>query len=211
NTSASTRARRYRRMPRAFRSVSRSDRPSERSHRMKWGALARESSRECALSVTSCESDVSPSTRRASKGGWVKTQTLPAGKNGRALFRRCALEVRARRRSFCSEYCVHEWRLRSDPGYLRDQVFARDGGICAACAMDTEVLRKEFRKLDYRARRQFLKEWRLTEGWRRSLWDADHVIPVAEGGGECDLSNMRTLCLKCHRLATTELRRRLRR
>jgi hypothetical protein len=25
-------------------------------------------------------------------------------------------------------------------------------------------------------------------------------VPVAEGGGECDLSNMRTLCLKCHRL-----------
>jgi 5-methylcytosine-specific restriction endonuclease McrA len=125
------------------------------------------------------------------------------------LCRWCALEVPQRRRSFCSEYCVHEWRLRTDPGYLRDQVFARDCGICAACGVDTEVLRKQFRKLDYRARRQFLKEWLLKESWRRSLWDADHVIPVAEGGGECDLSNMRTLCLKCHRLATTELRRRL--
>src|SRR5581483_7715613 len=26
-----------------------------------------------------------------------------------------------------------------------------------------------------------------------------HILPVASGGGECDLSNMRTLCLKCHR------------
>jgi hypothetical protein len=68
------------------------------------------------------------------------------------------------------------------------------------------MLRKQFRKLDYRARRQFLKEWKLNEGWRRSFWDADHVIPVAEGGGECDLANMRTLCLKCHRAATGELR-----
>jgi hypothetical protein len=25
-------------------------------------------------------------------------------------------------------------------------------------------------------------------------------VPVAAGGGECDLSNMRTLCLQCHRL-----------
>jgi 5-methylcytosine-specific restriction endonuclease McrA len=41
------------------------------------------------------------------------------------------------------------------------------------------------------------------------LWDADHVIPVIEGGGECDLSNMRTLCLKCHRAQTLEIRRRL--
>jgi 5-methylcytosine-specific restriction protein A len=152
---------------------------------------------------------MSPSTRRTSKGGWVKPHALPTGHNGRALCRWCALEVPPRRRSFCSEYCVHEWRLRTDPGYLRDQVLARDRGICAACGVDTEVLRKQFRKLDYRARRQFLKEWGLKEGWRRSLWDADHAIPVAEGGGECDLSNMRTLCLKCHRLATTELRRRL--
>jgi 5-methylcytosine-specific restriction endonuclease McrA len=37
------------------------------------------------------------------------------------------------------------------------------------------------------------------------LWDADHIVPVAEGGGECDLANMRTLCLKCHRAATLAL------
>jgi hypothetical protein len=35
-------------------------------------------------------------------------------------------------------------------------------------------------------------------------------VPVVEGGGECDLSNMRTLCVKCHRIATAELRRRRR-
>jgi 5-methylcytosine-specific restriction endonuclease McrA len=45
---------------------------------------------------------------------------------------------------------------------------------------------------------------------RKSLWDADHIVPVAEGGGECDLSNLRTLCLKCHRVRTAELRERLR-
>jgi hypothetical protein len=25
------------------------------------------------------------------------------------------------------------------------------------------------------------------------FWQADHIVPVAEGGGECDLSNYRTL------------------
>ena len=40
---------------------------------------------------------------------------------------------------------------------------------------------------------------------RRSLWDADHILPVAEGGGECDLENIRTLCLICHRRVTQEL------
>jgi hypothetical protein len=33
-------------------------------------------------------------------------------------------------------------------------------------------------------------------------------VPVVEGGGECDLENIRTLCLKCHRVATLELRKR---
>ena len=90
---------------------------------------------------------------------------------------------------------MHEWKLRTNPGYLREQVFARDRGVCAACGAATEQLRKDKRKLDYRARKQFEKDW----GTRRHLWDADHVVPVAAGGGECDLSNMRTLCLLCHR------------
>jgi 5-methylcytosine-specific restriction endonuclease McrA len=57
------------------------------------------------------------------------------------------------------------------------------------------------------ARSRAQSEWNL--GSRKSLWDADHIVPVAEGGGECDVSNMRTLCLKCHRNFTSELRARL--
>ena len=53
-----------------------------------------------------------------------------------------------------------------------------------------------------------LAEWGLTRMSRSSLWDADHIVPVVEGGGECDLSNIRTLCLKCHRTATAALRQR---
>jgi hypothetical protein len=34
-------------------------------------------------------------------------------------------------------------------------------------------------------------------------------LPVVEGGGECDLQNLRTFCLICHRQQTLELRRRL--
>jgi hypothetical protein len=66
-------------------------------------------------------------------------------------------------------------------------------------------MRRDKRKLDYAARRQFEKDW----GGRTFLWDADHVLPVVEGGGECGLANMRTLCLKCHRTVTADLRKRL--
>jgi len=142
------------------------------------------------------------STRRTLAGGWV---TRRGGLRTEGC-RWCHGAVPKGRFTFCSARCVHEWKLRTDPAYLRQQVFLRDRGVCAQCGLDTEALRKDKRKLDYAARRQFEKDW----GWRRHLWDADHILPVAEGGGECDLANMRTLCLKCHREATAALRLRLR-
>jgi 5-methylcytosine-specific restriction protein A len=145
---------------------------------------------------------------RTKPGGWVTPSELARGPAGRPLCRWCGFEVPKGRRTFCSEACVHEWKLRTDPGYLRDKVFARDRGICAKCGVDTISLRRDMRKLDFAARRQFLKQWKLREGTRKSLWDADHIVPVAEGGGQCDLSNMRTLCLRCHAEATAELRER---
>jgi 5-methylcytosine-specific restriction protein A len=149
------------------------------------------------------------SRQRNRQGGWINSRKLPKGPNGRPLCRQCAVEVPSGRRSFCSAQCVHEWKLRTDPGYLREKVFERDEGVCAGCGLDTVALRFHFLKLDYKARHRFLLEWNLKEGFRRSLGDADHIIPVADGGGECDLSNMRTLCLKCHRAVTSLLRERL--
>jgi 5-methylcytosine-specific restriction protein A len=58
------------------------------------------------------------------------------------------------------------------------------------------------------ARLKAFSEWGLAARSRKSLWDADHIVPVIEGGGECDLTNLRTLCLKCHRASTTDLRKR---
>jgi 5-methylcytosine-specific restriction protein A len=150
-----------------------------------------------------------PKPTRTKAGGWAKPAEIERGADGRALCRWCNNEVPKGRRTFCGDSCIHEWKLRTDPGYLRDKVFDRDKGVCATCGTDTKTLRSDMRKLDYSARRQFLKKWGLREGSRKSLWDADHSVPVAEGGGQCDLSNMRTLCLICHREATAALRLRL--
>lgn len=144
------------------------------------------------------------------KGGWVRPQDLPKGAGGRTLCRWCALEVPRGRRTFCSQWCVNEWRLRTDPGYLREQVFERDRGVCSQCGIDTEAEWARIRRMHWTRRRLELAGWGLKSASRNSLWDADHVIPVVEGGGECDLANLRTLCLHCHRKATAELRRRRR-
>lgn len=140
-------------------------------------------------------------------GGRADPSILPKGPNGRSLCRWCNLEVQRGRQTFCSDWCVEEWRLRSDPSYLRERVLARDLGICAACGVDCLEAWRHLRRLRGTARLRAARDWQL--GKRKSLWDADHITPVAEGGGECDLSNMRTLCLKCHRVRTAELRRRL--
>lgn len=144
-------------------------------------------------------------------GGWVDPASLPKGPNGRNLCRWCNLEVPpGRRRTFCSDFCVNEWRLRSNPGYLREQVCARDHGICGRCGIDCVAEWRRLKRL--RGPRRILgwAQWGLKPDARSTLWDADHILPVAEGGGECDLANLRTLCLRCHRQVTAELRDRLR-
>ena len=148
------------------------------------------------------------STQRAMPGGWVDRLSLPKGPNGRNLCRWCNLEVPKGRQTFCSDWCVEEWRLRTDPGYLREKVFERDKGICAACGLDCEAAWVHLKRLRGAARFRTLREWGIKTRSRKSLWDADHIVPVVEGGGECDLANLRTLCLKCHRAATAELRKR---
>jgi 5-methylcytosine-specific restriction endonuclease McrA len=148
------------------------------------------------------------STRRTMEGGYARASELPKGEAGRALCRWCALEVPAPRRTFCSEWCVHEWRLRTDPGYLREQVLARDRGICAICRTDTIEAWLQMKRARGERRAKRLAHWGLTRMNRKSLWDADHIVPVVEGGGECDLSNIRTLCIRCHQKVTLELRQR---
>lgn len=41
-----------------------------------------------------------------------------------------------------------------------------------------------------------------------TLWQADHTIPLAEGG-QNNLANGRTLCLCCHKAETKALAKRL--
>jgi 5-methylcytosine-specific restriction enzyme A len=145
------------------------------------------------------------------EAGWSARGDRLRGPNDLPLCRWCQLEILSRRRrTFCSEYCVHQWRLRSDPGYLREQVLLRDRGVCAGCGTDTLAAYQALKRSRGKARDQALAMWGLKSVTaRRSLWDADHILPVAEGGGQCDLHNLRTLCLPCHREATAALRLRM--
>lgn len=150
--------------------------------------------------------------------GRVDGKTLPRGANGRALCRRCNEEVPAGRRTFCGDNCVHQWRLRTQGDYLRQQVFARDRGRCSGCGVDTADLEQKIRRLwrtgkqdvarrlmDRLGMAQLLDVW-FTQGRNRSAWEAHHIKAVVEGGGQCGLSNLCTLCLHCHAKMTSRQR-----
>jgi hypothetical protein len=49
--------------------------------------------------------------------------------------------------------------------------------------------------------------YRYARGLESSLWEADHIVPVSEGGGQCGLDNYRTLCVPCHKAETARLKR----
>ena len=49
------------------------------------------------------------------------------------------------------------------------------------------------------ARQKVLKVYGMAQHWRRkSFWDQNHVVAVEDGGGECDIGNLQSLCLRCH-------------
>lgn len=107
---------------------------------------------------------------------------------------------------------MHEWRLRSSTSYLRECVLARDRGICALCGIDTLLLRRRIMRLPFAERMRELKamiETGIIIRGRKTWWEADHIVPVVEGG-DSNLENLRTLCTACHSDVTRALRERRR-
>lgn len=187
------------------------------------GHVKNQSSNQSSVTVETMSTN-----RYLASAGWINPKELLKGPNGHALCRYCNAEVPKRRRTFCSDECVHEHKLRSSAAYLREQVFQRDHGVCAICAVDCNKVERVFRALMKKAKlkpRQWpsavlrdptrygaLDFFRQEFPWFRpslSAWAADHILPVIEGGGECGLENIRTLCLACHNAETQQLRDRL--
>jgi 5-methylcytosine-specific restriction endonuclease McrA len=156
------------------------------------------------------------STNRIKRdSGWVHPSKLPKGPNGRNLCRQCNEEVPKGRRTFCGDDCVDAWKIKTDPGHVRNLVFRRDQGVCALCGLDSIAFTRGLpSRYDHSEPAEARRQEALAKGWpewfinqyrRRSPWDADHIVPVIEGGGECDLDNYRTLCIPCHQRVTAEL------
>jgi 5-methylcytosine-specific restriction protein A len=163
---------------------------------------------------------------------YTKLKPQQFDENGKPLCRWCNGPLSGRRTAWCSQKCVDEYLERSTSP--RSRVFERDGGICAGCGVDMHTLRHRFdrvmRRLFARGHFDLMEAFGkhyISKGYpvhggyykrgrwfnpyqsSRTWWEADHILPVVEGGGECGLDNYRTLCVLCHKAESKKLVRRL--
>lgn len=141
----------------------------------------------------------------------------------------CGKPPKPPRQTWCSQACVDEYLILSDPGFVRAKLAKRDHGICADCGLDcvafvdalsgwarmanrhpTKTVANLYDRWWFLSRTmlEYLREAGLLRFLHRTAWEADHIIPVSEGGGGCGLDNYRTLCWRCHAVQTAMLARR---
>lgn len=112
---------------------------------------------------------------------------------------------------FCNLECYEEYSWRTSSRYLREALFQIERGICTNCQLDCHKLVEHLKPLSYDKREQYIRRVAPKVAMRKKLfdklvqdptegnaWHADHLVPVFQGGGECRLDNMRTLCVACH-------------
>jgi 5-methylcytosine-specific restriction protein A len=144
----------------------------------------------------------------------------------------CGGEVKSPRRSWCSQNCTDAFMERS-PGPASRRVYKRDKGVCAICGRDTDRMMNLFRMIRRQSKddrwgppkievldalKELVSHWqslgfncRVGRAWTEvsHLWEADHIIPVVEGGGCCRIDNLRTACMACHKAESKKLAARL--
>ena len=142
-------------------------------------------------------------------GKLIDSSLLPKTPEGLPCCRWCNKGVSPPRRTLCSKECEHELKLRISGRYLRDCVYNRDKGICKICNIDTKQIARDANNMTGVDKNNFLTQYNISlkrKIWIKKhgggLWDADHIVPVKDGGGLCGLDNMRTLCISCHKIIT---------
>ncbi|MBY0424630.1 MAG: HNH endonuclease [Cytophagales bacterium] len=90
----------------------------------------------------------------------------------------CGNELEGRKRKWYSDYCRRKslyifYIVKGDTKAIREILYQIDKGFCRCCGVYDE------------------------------FWEADHIIPVYEGGGACFLDNLQTLCKDCHQEKTS--------
>ncbi|XP_078695209.1 DNA annealing helicase and endonuclease ZRANB3-like [Branchiostoma floridae x Branchiostoma belcheri] len=121
---------------------------------------------------------------------------------------------------YCSTECKEEYRIRMKGSHhSRQQLRDTEFGVCQICGTNMRQIFQQVKDLPMSERKVFLKTTPLSslpaaqlnkiiaDPKEGQFWHADHIVPVADGGGLCSLDNFRTLCVTCHRKVTTQQNR----
>eukprot|EP01083_Nonionella_stella_P193309 714098_1 len=118
---------------------------------------------------------------------------------------------------FCSEECHRRHGINTNSTAIRRELFQIERGVCQKCGVDCRKIylhichlvpssrfvhlrsEKSFKDLERDRLWALCTKSPLGEG---HFWEADHIIPVEQGGGQCDIENLQTLCVPCHRVKT---------
>lgn len=175
-------------------------------------ADAREAARAvlCGLRVT-LGTDSLPKRCKPGKPATFAPEHPERGPNGRGLCRWCHKEVPKRRRKWCSDLCVHEYKAINDWNYVRASVFDRDEGVCVSCGIDAPKAQAKWIRIWFSLKTSdrvwpkcpaMINSTLREIGWNtdlfRDFWEVDHIVARADGGGN-ELTNLRTLCVVCHK------------
>ncbi len=70
----------------------------------------------------------------------------PRDPDGNLLCKWCGTRLQGRRRAWCSDACVDEYRIRVDSGFARQKLVETRGGcVCASCGLDMIELERPVR------------------------------------------------------------------
>lgn len=119
-------------------------------------------------------------------------------------------------RDSASGYCVVcDITIKADRSSFMIIIRGEARGVCPRCGRQPilrigyehrAIVFELLEKLRYTAK--FIERLRREPFSAPHFWEADHIVPVVEGGGGCGLDNLRTLCIPCHRLYTAALAKR---
>ena len=128
------------------------------------------------------------STKRRTLG--VHSSPQPKGLSGERLCRNCLKPLPKGARFNCSSACSQEWMGKTSPAHMRYLLKQRDREICARCGVSCMALKREYLALPHAERAAYAQKCGIPVGrWGTDWWDADHIVPVIEGGGECGIEN----------------------
>lgn len=163
-----------------------------------------------------CGTEVNPPRRTFCSQACVQLWTIRTGsgvvrfirKRDKGICALCGLDCEALKRQLGKilKALAPEPRLRPAPDDYFDE-------YTMTTAWHERVAAHEARRKAARAAmKAAAAEFKARHGipqHRSRFWDIDHIVPVAEGGGDAGPEGLRTLCLACHKQATARLLARL--